>query len=173
MCAMRAVGTDIPQREASRHATAIVPIAVVALLALFYAVRAHPSSSSIAVSERQLRTGFLQPLARADIPVRVLDACHYARRSPQEGWHLSMKMAATASQAAVIEALRKDTDAVIVDDREPPLVQQFPGQPNRGWNGTLTSSEAGTEISLVKNNVATSEGSIGVGWLPVCPDSPR
>jgi hypothetical protein len=162
--------TQPPQRYAwGRRTTAV--IAVVALCGLLYAVRSFQSSASLAASEHQLRSGFLEPLGRSGISTEVLDACHYDRRSPQEAWHLSVKIATGASQTAVIEALRARTRAVVVDDRENPLIQQFPGQPNRGWDGTISTSTTGTLISLVKNNVHTNEGAIGIGWLPVCPES--
>jgi hypothetical protein len=120
-----------------------------------------------------LRSGFLAPLAASGISVDVLQACHYLRRSPDEAWHFSVEVAAAAPASEVADALRSKTHVVIgQDDGYQQIVQQFKGQPDRGWNGILTQSGSGARLALVKNNVHTNDRSIGVGWLRVCPDSP-
>jgi hypothetical protein len=139
-------------------------VAVVILLVL----RGGSGGASVAGSERQLRSGFLHPLERAGLSVDVLDACHYDRRSPREPWHLSTTIAVAASVPQVVNVLA--AQVVVVDDRDDPRIQQFKGEPSRGWNGVIRASGSQTLVFLVKNNVHTSDDSIGVGWLPVCAD---
>jgi hypothetical protein len=156
----------------SRRTTAVIVLAALAL-GFFVVARGRVSGASSAGSERQLRSGFLEPLADSGISIDVLQACHYLRRSPDEAWHFSVEIAAAAPPSQVADALRSKTHVVIgQDDGYQQIVQQFRGQPNRGWNGILTESGSGARLALVKNNVQTNDASIGVGWLRVCPDSP-
>jgi hypothetical protein len=60
---------------------------------------------------------------------------------------------------------------VIVDDRTPILVQQYRGQPNRGWNGGIADADGGSIVTVVKNNIATSDRSIPIGWQSICPET--
>jgi hypothetical protein len=153
-------------------------VAVLALVAAFAVVlNGRPSSRSVAASERQLREGYLEPLTEAGLAVDVLDACHYTRYSPQEklapdqGWHFSVKIAVAGSPDAVARVLREQTGAVVLDDRSPILVQQYLGQPNRGWNGGIADADGGSIVALVKNNIATSDPSIPIGWRSICPET--
>jgi hypothetical protein len=142
---------------------------VVAVVAVVLVVERGPSSKSVAESERQLRSGFLQPLNDAGLTFEVLDACHYARTSQQDAWHLAVKIAVDASVPDVADTLAQHV--VVVADRDQPVVQQFRGQPGRGWNGIIEAPQGRTLVELAKNNVHTSEASIGVGWMSVCPES--
>ena len=133
----------------------------------------HPSRS-VAASERQLREGYLEPLGKAGLAIEVLDTCHYYRFSapdPEKDWHFSVKIAVSASPHTVAQVLRHKTGAVITDDRTAIGVQQYRGEPNRGWNGGIADANGGTIVSLVKNNIATSERSIPIGWQSICPET--
>lgn len=143
-------------------------IALVAVLGILLLFRGGGSGASVAASERQLRSAFLQPLERAGLSVEVFDACHYERQSPQEPWHLSIGIGVAASVPEVVKVL--SGHVLVVDDRDDPLVQQFKGAPNRGWNGVIKASGSQSLVLLVKNNVHMSNESIGVGWLPVCTE---
>jgi hypothetical protein len=165
---------EAPRRDTRRRRRFIVLVVALALVVVFVvlAVRARDGSASSAGSERQLRSGFLEPIAAAGISTEVVEACHYLRRTPGEPWHFSVRIIVAAPQSEVVEALRAKTRVVIHDNGDQQVVQQFPGQPSRGWNGILAPSGSGTRLELVKNNVHTSDTSIGVGWLPVCANSP-
>jgi hypothetical protein len=150
-----------------------VPIllAIVIVGAVVVVLRAGRDPKSMAASERQIRSGFVDPLVHSGLSVEVLDACHYDR-SRGAAWHLSVKLAVAASPDVVTRALRATTHVVIVHaDTSSPGVQQYPGEPNRGWNGGYAVSGNRTLISLVKNNVHTSDSSIPVAWMPICPES--
>jgi hypothetical protein len=159
---------------------AIVTVTVVALVAVTVVLlNDRPSSRSVTASERQLRAGYLEPLTEAGLAIEVLDACHYYRYSPdksgapgpEDGWHFSVKIAVSESPDTVAQSLRQKTGAVIVDDRTPILVQQYRGQPNRGWNGTIADAEGGSIVTVVKNNIATSDRSIPIGWQSICAET--
>ncbi len=158
-----------------RRTRALVALAAVALVALtVFVLNDRPSSRSVSASERQLREGYLEPLTEAGLAIEVLDACHYYRfeaPDPERDWHLSVKIAVSDSPDTVAQLLRQKTGAVIVDDRTPILVQQYRGQPNRGWNGTIADADGGSIVTVVKNNVATSERSIPIGWQSICPET--
>jgi hypothetical protein len=146
----------------------VVGGAIVTAVAVFFVVSRSPSSRSVAGSERQLRSGFLSPLRDAGLSTEVVDACHYERQAADEPWHLAVKFAVDASLPEVVRVL--DEQVVVVADRDQPIVQQYKGQPQRGWNGIVTTSGNRTLVELVKNNVHTSDSSIGVAWLPVCAE---
>ena len=77
-----------------------------------------------------------------------------------------MQIAVDGSIAQVADTLSHH--AQVVADRDQPVVQQYKGQPGRGWNGVIETLHGRTVVGLVKNNVHTNEQSIGVGWLQVC-----
>jgi hypothetical protein len=163
-----------------RRSRALVALTVVALVAVTVLMLNDRSSSrSVTASERQLRSGYLEPLTEAGLAVEVLDACHYSRYSPDENdapgpedaWHFSVKIAVSESPNTVARLLRQKTGAVIVDDRTPIGVQQYRGEPNRGWNGGIAAADGGSIVTLVKNNIATSERSIPIGWQSICPET--
>ena len=165
-CVNRArVGT--PQRATARQTTAVL-LAVLLGIGLVAAITSRRvGTSSVPASERQLREGFLEPMSRSGVGFEVLDACHYDRPTPEYAWHLAVKIAAAAPIQDVAEALQR-ADVVVREER---ILQQFRGQPNKGWDGGIESRGDQTIISLVKNNVHTNDRSIGVAWLPICPES--
>jgi hypothetical protein len=166
---VNSVGVGTSQRTAARVRTTPVLLLVVLFgIGLVAAIASrHVASSSVPASERQLRRGFLEPMSRSGIGFEVLDACHYDRPTPEYAWHLAIKIAAAASIQDVAEALQ-NADVVVREER---IVQQFRGQPNKGWDGGIERRSNQTIISLVKNNVHANDRSIGVAWLPICPES--
>jgi len=166
------VETDLEEPVTARRSMRVRVVALVALIALAGGALLVPrqGSNTVESSEGQLRNGFLQPLTDAGIATEVIRACHYDRVSASDPWHLSVRIATEASAADVVAVLGA-ADVVVRDDRDAPIVQQYPGQPNRGWNGVVEPSATGSVLALVKNDVATDEASIAPGWLPVCPES--
>lgn len=170
-------GTAARPQLGTRVFVGLAVLALVAAFAIF--LNGRGASRSVATSERQLREGYLKPLTEAGLAVEVLDACHYYRSSPQEsgapapedGWHFSVKIAVADSPDAVARVFRQKTGVVVVDDRSPILLQQYRGQPSRGWNGTLEDADGGSVVTVVKNNIATSDRSIPIGWQSICPES--
>jgi hypothetical protein len=155
-------------RSDAKRTRRYVGIALVAFVGMLLLFRGGGSEASVAASERQLRSGFLQPLERAGLAVEVVEACHYERQSPQEPWHLSIGIGVAAPVSEVVKVLA--AHVVVVDDRDAPVVQQFKGAPGRGWNGVIEESGSRTRVLLVKNNVHANDQSIGIGWLPVCTE---
>jgi hypothetical protein len=165
-------------RLAYRRSRTLVALTVVALVAVsVMALNHHPSSRSVGASERQLRTGFVEPLTKSGLATEVLDTCHYWRSStqqvigPADAWHFSVKIAVSASPDAVARVLDQKTGAVITGDDSSFGIQQYRGDPQRGWNGGIAVADGGSVVALVKNNIATSERSVPIGWQPICPES--
>ncbi|HEX5614137.1 MAG TPA: hypothetical protein VFZ83_03185 [Acidimicrobiia bacterium] len=164
--------TEIEEPLTSRRSMRVRVVALVALVALAGGALMVPrqGSNTVETAEGQLQNGFLQPLADAGVATEVIRACHYERVSASDPWHLSVRVDTAASVADVVAVLRAQ-GAVVRDDRDAPIVQQYPGQPSRGWNGVVEPSATGSVLALVKNNVATDEASVAPGWLPICPES--
>ena len=168
----------IAARLRPRRTRAVVALAAVGLVAVMALVMNNrPASRSVTASERQLREGYLEPLIEAGLAVEVLDACHYSRddfvapASPEADWHFSVRIAVSESPDTVAQFLREEIGAVIVDDRTPIEVQQYRGQPNRGWNGRIADADGESIVTVVKNNIATSDQDIPIGWQSICPES--
>lgn len=164
--------TDLEEPVTSRRSMRVRVVALVALIALAGGSLALPrqGSNPVESAESQLRNGFLQPLTDAGIATEVLSACHYDRVRATDAWHLAVRIQTAATVADAVAVLQA-AGVVVRDDRAAPIVQQYPGQPNRGWNGAIEANDSGSVLALVKNNVATDESSITAGWLPVCPES--
>jgi hypothetical protein len=168
MRAMEIVAQEWVRARSTRRAWCIVVSAAILVALVAFAHADH--SGAVATAEHQLKSGYLDPLTRGRLATEVLEACHYGRTSPHDPWHFSVKIAVRASTYDVVKALARDV-GVIRSDRNPVIVQQFKGAPQRGWNGIIEPSATGTLISVVKNNVDVSANGPGVGWMPICPES--
>lgn len=170
-------GSESQRADGPRRTRALVALAAVGLVAVIALVlNSCPSSRSVTASERQLREGYLEPLTEAGLAVEVLDACHYSRDdfgapAPEGGWHFSVRIAVSETPDTVAQFLREETGAVILDGRTPIVVQQYRGQPNRGWNGSIAGADGGSVVTVVKNNIATSDQDLPIGWQSICPES--
>jgi hypothetical protein len=129
------------------------------------------TGNDVADVEAVLVDHYLDPLAETGITASVQSACRYA--GPVDlPWHLDVALRLDAAPERVADFLERE-GMVVRRDREPMTVQQVPGAPNQGWNGTLRASEQGSVLNLVFNNVTRSGWTGAVGWADVCPDSVR
>src|SRR4051794_9587216 len=94
-----------------RHRAIVAGFGLVVLLGLVLA-QWRPVDASSAGVERQLRSGFLQPLRAAGLSYEVVEACHYTRPTPELPWHFSVTIKIAASTPQVIAALRARTHVV-------------------------------------------------------------
>jgi hypothetical protein len=142
-----------------------------ALLAAGLLVGGCAASTEVGDVAPLLTEGFLDPLAAAGLPATVTDTCRYAGPAEDERWHLSVELRVAADEKRVAAALL-DAGVVVVRDREPMIVQQFPGRPSDGWNGGLRADRAATVLGLVFNNARHTSGPAALGWSEICPDGP-
>ena len=99
-------------------------------------VAACADDSSVDDSEAQLEEGYLVPLEAAGLSYTVDEVCHYERRTADEPWHLQVTMTVDAVPADVAAAIEGQV-GVVRRDRQPMVVQQYAGEPNRGWDGSI------------------------------------
>jgi hypothetical protein len=127
------------------------------------------ASKDVEDVEDALVEQFLDPLATDGITLSVESACRYA--GPVDApWHLSMELRIDARRERVVDAL-KGEGMIVRSDREPMLLQQIPGKPDEGWNGSLVASGDDSILYLLYNN-ATHDWPDALGWADVCPGSP-
>lgn len=125
------------------------------------------NDATLSASEAQFDEAFIQPLEAAGLDYSVQEVCHYARENPGEAWHLQIRVDVDADPDEVANALAATVD-VIERDRDPMIVQQYAGEPGRGWDGVLESDGGGTGLGVAKNNVDVGGDRPAVGWLTVC-----
>ena len=129
------------------------------------------TGSDIADVEAVLVDHYLDPLAETGITVSVESACRYA--GPVDiPWHLEVALRLDAPPQRVADFVEQE-GMVVRRDRDPMIVQQIPGAPTEGWNGSLEARRDGSVLKLVFNNVTRSGWSGAVGWAEVCPDPVR
>jgi hypothetical protein len=122
---------------------------------------------SVAGVEDVLIDNYLEPLADAGIAVTVQNACRYAGDLTAP-WHLSVALRLDAPEDRVARFLEEE-GMVVRNDREPMIVQQIPGDPTDGWNGSLAAAGERSVLTLVFNNAERSGWSGTVGWSDSCP----
>ena len=119
--------------------------------------------------EATLQEHYLQPLSDAGITSTIERTCRYS--GPAEGpWILITDLHLDASVADVLQTLR--AHGVQVRDQEVPAsVQQIPGQPDQGWDGTIASADAGSALSLRRYSVVNTPAEQAKRWSSVCPET--
>jgi hypothetical protein len=137
------------------------------LAALLAVVSGCSREDSVGVSETQFEDAFVRPLDASGLDYSVVGACHYARQDVGEPWNFQIRVVVDADPNEVADALEATVD-IIERDRSPMILQQYAGEPGRGWDGTLESHGEGTVLGVVKNNVTVDGDRPSVGWLPVC-----
>ncbi len=125
------------------------------------------SDDSLSASEAQFEEAFLQPLVAAGLDYSVEEVCHYERQNSGAPWHLQVRVSVEADPNEVADALVATVD-IIERDRDPMILQQYAGEPNRGWDGVLESETGDTALGLTKHHVDVGGDLPSVGWLPVC-----
>ncbi len=123
-------------------------------------------TADVGTVEKQLRDGYLQPLEDGGLTFEVVEVCHYSREE-DEPWHLGVSLAVDASPERVAEVLSQ-TVGVLLTDRDPMVVQQYEGEPAKGWDGAIADGGDTTTVGLVKNNVVVEADQLSVGWLQEC-----
>ncbi len=145
-----------------------VPLYALVLGVVWLGVLASCSSDdSVSASEAQFELAFIEPLEAAGLDYTVDEVCHYEREESEEPWHLQISVAVDAGPGEVADALTSTID-VIQRDRSPMGLQQYEGEPGRGWNGVLEPRGEGTILGVTRNNVEVDGTRPPVGWLPVC-----
>ena len=139
-------------------------VLIVALL-----VASCSSTGGQAKAEEQLLGGFIDPLAGAGLAVEVTRTCHYLPRSGPGKRTLAATMAVDADAVRVADVLTAE-DMVVEDRIDYVVIQQFRGQPSRGWSGGMEPHGDDVSIDVVKNDVDVS-GRLDLAWMPVCPES--
>jgi hypothetical protein len=129
------------------------------------------TGSDVADVEAALVDHYLDPLTEAGMTASVQSACRYAGPTDHP-WHLDVALRLDAPPERVADVLEQE-GMVVRRDRDPMIVQQIPGAPSGGWNGSLEAWEEGSVLNLVFNNVMPAGWSGAVGWADVCPDSVR
>ena len=132
-------------------------------------ISASCSSTGEAKAEEQLLDGFVGPLAEAGLGVEVMRTCHYFPLSGPGKRTLAATITVDAEPNRVADILTAE-DMVVRDDIDYVVIQQFSGQPSRGWSGGFEPDGDHASINLVKNNVEVS-GRLDLAWMPVCPES--
>jgi hypothetical protein len=125
------------------------------------------SPGTLSASETQFEDAFIQPVEAAGLHYSVEQVCHYARDRSDEPWHLQITVVVDADPNEVADALAATVD-IIERDRSPMILQQFAGEPGRGWDGVLERQGESTVLGVVKDNVDVEGDRPSVGWLPVC-----
>ncbi len=126
------------------------------------------------LAEQQLVDGFVTPLRDAGLAVEVVSTCHYPARvypPPAEPTKRTLvaHLTVDAGSERVGEVLAGES-MVVSAASDGVVLQQFPGQPRRGWSGGMDPGEGPVRIDLVKNGVDVTERD-DLAWMPVCPES--
>jgi hypothetical protein len=121
--------------------------------------------------EHELSEKYLRPLSTAGLTYEVQDTCRLALQPADPAWHLQGMFLVDAEQENVATILRNE-GIRLNDGRDPIRVQQEPGDPQSGWNGSLAPSGTGTLLALTYNNVDVDGISASGGWGEPCPLTP-
>lgn len=119
----------------------------------------------VGAAESELSDQYLKPLKEAGIGVGQPQRCNLDGPEAKERMHLVVYVDLSASPNDVARHLA-ERGVEIRTDRDPMIVQQNPGQPERGWNGTLQARPAGSRLGLTYNNVR-GQGP-GATWAKLC-----
>jgi hypothetical protein len=106
-------------------------------------------------------------LVAAGMAVEAEDTCRYPAQSATQPWHLNVRLTVEAPPARVAVVLEAE-GIVVRGDREPMVVQQFPGNPRDGWNGALDWEGDHSVLGLTYNNATPSRSAAAIGWAEVC-----
>ncbi len=90
------------------------------------------NDDTLSASEAQFDEAFIQPLEAAGLDYSVQEVCHYGRESPDEPLHLEIRVRVEADPDEVANALVATVD-IIERDRDLMILQQYVGEPGRGW----------------------------------------
>jgi hypothetical protein len=125
------------------------------------------TTTSVESVNTALAEHYLEPFDSAGILYTVVSTCHLERRAGS-AWHLEIQVRLDADQGEVADIL-EEQGVVLRRDRDPMVVQQQPGEPDRGWNGALESSDGGARLGLTYDNVEPDGPAEVGGWAEVCP----
>lgn len=154
---------DLIPPPASRRTRLLVGlVCLTAAISVGIYVSGFRDDSSESAVEEVLNVGFLNPLE--GVLEHEVSGCSYPP-SGNELWHFSVVISVEADVETTVAVLRPSVD-VINADRDPALVQQFAGNPRKGWNGQLFKVDGGTRIELVRNSVRSDD--VPVGWFERC-----
>lgn len=119
--------------------------------------------------EATLQEHYVQPLSEAGITATVERTCRYS--GPAEGpWILLTDLHLDAPAAEVLQALQ-DQGVQVRDQDQPVGVQQVPGHPDEGWDGTVTATGSGSTLSLRRYSVVNTPAERARRWSTVCPET--
>lgn len=151
--------------------TSVATVAVVLSLALAFGFLLAGGSddglTGVHEAEALLWDGVEAPLVDAGLVLEVTETCHLPRDHEDEPAHLVVEAVVEAPPAVVASVLR-DQGAVVVDDREPMVVQQHAGSPSTGWNGQLAAGPGGSSVLGLTFNGVEPDLATFHAWLEVC-----
>lgn len=140
------------------------------LLAPSLAVAACSGGTDVGNAESALAENYLVPLRDSGLTATVLDSCRYAG-DPDAPWHLSVSVGVDGHPTQVADVLERH--GVLVKPHGGFLIiQQRPGRPNEGWDGTLRGDgESAASLDLVMHDVPVEAPLDEPGWAEECTGS--
>jgi hypothetical protein len=128
------------------------------------------SGSDVHELEATFDAAYLAPLASAGMTTTVLRTCRFA--DPVDApWHLLIDVRIDATEDRVADVLTRH-DVVVVQGREPMIVQQIFNEPGKGWDGILEKSGDQSMLRLERSYATHSGRKDALGWAEVCADTP-
>lgn len=119
--------------------------------------------------EATLHEHYLQPLSEAGITSTIERTCRYW--GPDQGpWILVTDLHLDTPVADVVQTLRAH-GVQVRDQEQPASVQQIPGRPDEGWDGTVASADGRSTVSLRRYSVVATPAEQAKRWSSVCPES--
>jgi hypothetical protein len=123
-------------------------------------------------AESELSEHYLEPLTGAGMRYKVQRTCNIDGVPAPGKWHLEVELRVTTTVSELATTL-ENAGAVVVSDRDPMIVQQNPGKPESGWNGSVRAGEHGASLlGLTYNNVEIESPQSALGWAEVCEEYP-
>jgi hypothetical protein len=121
-------------------------------------------------AESELSEHYLEQLPGAGMRYTFQRTCNIDGATAPGKWHLQVELRVMTTVPQLAE-LFANAGAVVVSDRDPIIVQQNPGKPESGWNGSVRAGEHGASLlGLRYNNVEIESPQSALGWAEACEE---